>query len=184
MAALGITEAAADPAVHETSEEGGGRVPGEWAEGACHPRHSTRTHAEGGAADEGEGRDTLRPADGERLRDATAKTVSNNHGVRDAEVVHQRANGIGVSAAVGRGRRWIASTEAGEVNNDETMSGKKIAGDGVPEPRGSRESVDEHHGITGSATPRRVVIESGTADIDELTSHPGNLALFARNGIL
>jgi hypothetical protein len=44
--------------------------------------------------------------------------------------------------------------------------------------------VDEDHGVTGSATACRVVIEPRTADVYELTSHSGNLALFARNGIL
>jgi hypothetical protein len=134
VTALGVNEAAANAAVHETGEQGRRRVPSQGAEGARHPRHSARTHAEGGAAHEGEGGDALRPTNSEGLRDTTAKSVSDDHGVRNAEVIHECADSIGVGAAVGRGGWGIAPTEAWEIDDDEAMAGEKIANEGVPEP--------------------------------------------------
>ena len=72
VASLGVHEAASDTAMHQAREQVRWRVAGQGAERARHPRHPARADAERGTTHEDEGRDALRPAHGERLRDTAA----------------------------------------------------------------------------------------------------------------
>src|SRR4051812_25771108 len=104
-------------------------------------------------------RHAMRMTNRNRLRDAAANAVTDDARLRDAQLIEQLDDALGMCAHVDAAlTRAIAAAVAEEIEHDETVAAGHERHDIAPQMTGGGETVDEHHGNTGAARSRRVVV--------------------------